>query len=308
MAVACLLLLVDGGCRTADDDERPAETGVARPAAARRSSRAPRSSRTSESISSSSGGSGIVWCVAAQTRASKPLFMGWAKRGPRRDGATRLIESRIVLQVKHCDWWSRAIREHLEGEVEAQCRRIEAMRQRDGAGLWAAHECDDQVLRAAVATVSTATHTALKGGSAPGGRRRPDSLLPDQARSSGPPGAQACVGLPRQCRRCRGRGHEVMPTRRGVQASVHGAGGTVGYNPSLGVDPGSPRTSAPPSGLAGPKSASGYPQTRPKRPRDGRRSGRRGRRCTARVRIERYGPWLSRSPTAVHDRGRRRRP
>ena len=38
----------------------------------------------------------------------------------------------------------------------------------------------------------------------------------------------------------------------------------------------------------------------------GRRSGRRGRRCTARVGIERYGPYLSIPPTAVHGRARRR--
>jgi len=89
-------------------------------------------------------------------------------------------------------------------------------------------------------------------------------------------------------------------SRRGVQASVHGEGGTVGYNPTLGVDPGSPRTSAPPSGLAGPKSASGDPQTRPKRPRGGRTGRRVGARCTARPDLPAKNPLAGRSGLAVH--------
>lgn len=82
-----MLHLVDSGCCTARDDERPAETGVARPAAARRSSRAPRSSRTSESISSSSGGS----CMRSCDRVGRTNC-----RGPR-NRATSFILSYLLF-------------------------------------------------------------------------------------------------------------------------------------------------------------------------------------------------------------------
>ena len=112
------------------------------------------------------------------------------------------------------------------------------------------------------------------------------------------------------------RGSGDMPTE-GVSRGVAGCGAklapTAGEksqrtrparnycdNPALGVDPPSPRTSAPPSGLAGPKSASGDPQTRPKRPCGGRTGRRVGARCTARPDLPAKTPPVGRSGLAVH--------
>ena len=81
---------------------------------------------------------------------------------------------------------------------------------------------------------------------------------------------------------------------------MHGDRGSTGYNPTLGVDPRSPCTSAPPSGLAGPKSASGDPLTRPKRPCGGRTGRRVGPTCTARPDLPANTPPVGRSGLAVH--------
>ena len=95
---------------------------------------------------------------------------------------------------------------------------------------------------------------------------------------------------------------------------MHGDRGSTGYNPTLGVDPRSPCTSAPPSGLAGPKSASGDPLTRPKRPCGGRTGRRVGPTCTARPDLPANTPPVGRSGLAVHvgprgaPHGPRRRP
>ena len=79
-------------------------------------------------------------------------------------------------------------------------------------------------------------------------------------------------------------------------------------NPALGVDPRSPRTSAPPSGLAGPKAASAHPLTRPKRPCGGRTGRRVGARCSARPDVPAGGVLVGRSRSAVHVGPRRAAP
>ena len=84
------------------------------------------------------------------------------------------------------------------------------------------------------------------------------------------------------------------------KTSVHGDRGSTGYNPTLGVDPRSPCTSAPPSGRAGPKSAAGDPLTRPKRPCGGRTGRRVGPTCTARPDLPANTPPVGRSGLAVH--------
>ena len=104
---------------------------------------------------------------------------------------------------------------------------------------------------------------------------------------------------PKVCRGVAGCGAKLAPTA-GEKSQRTRPARNYCDNPALGVDPPSPRTSAPPSGLAGPESASGDPQTRPKRPCGGRTGRRVGARCTARPDLPAKTPPVGRSGLAVH--------